>query len=39
MEDWLYDFIKGFETFKSSPYLDKNGIPTIGYGTTYSISL
>lgn len=26
-------FIKGFEGFKGSPYLDSAGIPTIGYGT------
>ncbi len=28
------DLIKTFEGFKSVPYLDVAGIPTIGYGTT-----
>jgi|ERR1700756_139813 len=27
--------IKQFEGFKSKPYPDQGGIPTIGYGTTY----
>ena len=26
--------IKEFESFRASPYLDSEGIPTIGYGTT-----
>ena len=29
------DLIKRFEGYKSKPYLDPNGIPTIGYGNTY----
>ena len=28
------DLIKGFEDFRSEPYLDGVGVPTIGYGTT-----
>ena len=28
-------FIAGFEAFRSKPYLDIAGIPTIGYGATY----
>lgn len=27
--------IKRFEGFRSEPYLDSKGVPTIGYGTTY----
>ena len=29
------ELIKDFESFSSKAYLDKVGIPTIGYGTTY----
>lgn len=29
------NLIKQFEGFRSKPYLDSAGIPTIGYGTTY----
>jgi lysozyme len=29
------DLIKSFEGYKSKPYLDSAGIPTIGYGNTY----
>jgi len=29
------NLITSFEGFRSSPYLDQNGIPTIGYGSTY----
>ena len=29
------DLIKQFEGFRSAPYLDPVGIPTIGYGATY----
>ena len=29
------DLIKSFEGFKSYPYLDAVGIPTIGFGTTH----
>jgi lysozyme len=29
------DLIKRFEGYKSKPYLDSGGIPTIGYGNTY----
>lgn len=29
------DLIKRFEGFRSAPYLDPVGIPTIGYGATY----
>ena len=29
------DFIKHYEGFSSSPYLDAVGIPTIGYGITH----
>ena len=29
------ELIKDFEQFRSKPYLDAAGIPTIGYGTTY----
>lgn len=29
------ELIKDFEQFRSKPYLDTAGIPTIGYGTTY----
>jgi lysozyme len=29
------DLIKNFEGYKSKPYLDSAGIPTIGYGNTY----
>ena len=29
------DLIKEFEGFRSKPYLDAVGIPTIGYGATY----
>jgi len=28
-------FIKNEERFRSKPYLDSVGVPTIGYGTTY----
>ena len=28
-------YIKGFEGFRSRPYLDQVGVATIGYGTTY----
>lgn len=28
-------FIKNEEKFRSKPYLDSVGVPTIGYGTTY----
>jgi lysozyme len=29
------DMIKGFESFRSNPYLCPAGVPTIGYGATY----
>ncbi len=29
------ELIKKFEAFRSHPYLDGGGIPTIGYGSTY----
>lgn len=29
------DLIKGFEGFRSRPYLCSAGVPTIGYGSTY----
>ena len=29
------NLIKSFETFMPNPYLDGNGLPTIGYGTRY----
>lgn len=29
------ELIKKFEGFRSKPYLDSVGVPTIGYGTTY----
>ena len=29
------DIIKEFEGFRSDPYLDQAGVPTIGYGTTH----
>lgn len=29
------ELIKRFEAFRSHPYLDGGGIPTIGYGATY----
>jgi lysozyme len=29
------DLIKGFEGFRSKPYLCPAGVPTIGYGSTY----
>ena len=32
---WLVEFVKAKEGFRSSPYLDAVGVPTIGYGTTY----
>ena len=32
---WLTEFVKTAEGFRSEPYLDAVGIPTIGYGTTY----
>ena len=42
MSDYAQDFyrskrdalIKDFEKFRAEPYLDSEGIPTIGYGTT-----
>ena len=32
---WLTDFVKEKEGFRSYPYLDVVGVPTIGYGATY----
>ena len=32
---WLVDFVKSKEGFRSKPYLDAVGVPTIGYGNTY----
>ena len=32
------DLIKGFEGFRSHPYLDSAGVPTIGYGSTYYLN-
>ena len=32
---WLVDFVKEKEGFRSYPYLDAVGVPTIGYGATY----
>ena len=32
---WLIDFVKEKEGFRSKPYLDAVGVPTIGYGATY----
>ena len=32
---WLVEFVKEKEGFRSAPYLDAVGVPTIGYGTTY----
>ena len=29
------DLIKSFEGYRSKPYLDTDGVPTIGYGNTY----
>lgn len=29
------DLIKSFEGFRSKPYRDIAGVPTIGYGNTY----
>ena len=29
------ELIKGFEGFRSRPYLDQAAVPTIGYGTTH----
>lgn len=29
------DLIKSFEGFRSKPYLDTGGVPTIGYGSTF----
>ena len=29
------EFIKKWEQFRSKPYKDKSGVPTIGFGTTY----
>jgi lysozyme len=31
----LIDFLKQHEGFRSAPYLDTEGVPTIGYGTVY----
>jgi len=31
------DLIKRFEGFRSRPYLDQAGVPTIGYGTTHYV--
>lgn len=31
----IIEFIANFEAFRSKPYLDVAGIPTIGYGATY----
>jgi len=31
------DLIKMFEGFRSRPYLDVGGVPTIGYGTTHYV--
>ena len=31
----IIEFIANFEAFRSNPYLDVAGIPTIGYGATY----
>lgn len=33
------EMIKGFESFRSEPYLDIAGVPTIGYGTTNGITM
>jgi lysozyme len=30
--------IKYFESFRSKPYLDSAGVPTIGYGTTFYVN-
>ena len=32
---WLVKFVKEKEGFRSEPYLDVVGVPTIGYGATY----
>lgn len=32
------DLIKQFEGFRSKPYLDVGGVPTIGYGTTHYVN-
>ena len=32
---WLVEFVKKAEGFRSQPYLDAVGIPTIAFGTTY----
>ena len=32
---WLVEFVKVKEGFRSAPYRDAVGVPTIGYGTTY----
>ena len=32
---WLVEFVKEKEGFRSYPYLDVVGVPTIGYGATY----
>lgn len=31
----IIEFIANFEAFRSKPYIDVAGIPTIGYGATY----
>lgn len=31
----IVEFISRFEGFRSKPYLDISGVPTIGYGATY----
>lgn len=35
LSDKGLSLLAGFEGFRSHPYLDSAGIPTIGYGTTY----
>lgn len=35
--DNLIDLIKSSEGFRSKPYLDGGGVPTIGYGSTYHL--
>ena len=32
---WLVEFVKEKEGFRSDPYRDAVGVPTIGYGATY----
>jgi len=33
------NLIKSFESFRSNPYLDAVGIPTIGYGSTRGVTM